>query len=708
MKKLLSIFISIILVLSVFTGCAKNKDADTISNQPNSTTSESTTNNTNNTSSSNDTTKEASNANTETQGSTEENKDTQGGTNENSNTNVTTSSSTSNKNTGGTGSKSVSKPAEKPVNTTKPTPAPIKTLSLEDVLNKAVLYLEKNAAAKDYKISDWDAIGLKILGKELNSNYIENKGETLGKELDNYYMTDYARTILGVMAAGYDPNNFQGIDLISVVKNSMNEDGKFKDTIEGGEDLVNCHVWSMIALEGAGADYDREKALKYLEGKQNKDGGFYIFAPYPDSDVDFTAMSVIALTMAGRDSKAPTVANALNYLKGKLVDMEKDSKLETAETLSVILEAIVAAGDDVNNYKINGRNIADELLTFSDATGGFKHLKTGIVNEIASRQAVTALGFYKNNKNMYGELKFEKGSFFAGENKEVPVVKIHNAYYDVKAGTAEFEALTENLDEISIGITNSKDSYRDVIKPENGIVKISKTLPDSEYDIIIKGTKGGNIVYIYNTRLERISEKITASVRIESYDKNLLNNNISAGNARVFDYDGTAYAQSKVSAYSFVMEALNNMGINSNVSYSYGAPFITSINNIAGGKFGGWDGWMYFVNGIDPGVGMTDAEVRAGDEVLVYYGDWGIKPLQINLPETASMGQNIEVIVKAEDKAVENAVVWANGKKYTTDSNGSVTIAINESGSFEVYAEKLDEKGKPLYVRSVKKAIVIK
>ncbi|MDF2674467.1 MAG: surface/cell-adhesion protein [Clostridiales bacterium] len=691
MKKLISIFISIILVLSVFTGCAKDKAVD----------EQSATNNAENITSSNKTTKEATSENTETsvkeeQSSTDQNTNTQSTTTDTSKTNTSSSSNNS------------SKPAEKPTNTVKPTPASTNSVNLDDVLNKAVFYLEKNAAAKDYKISDWDAIGLKILGQQLDSKYIMNKGETLGKEIDNYYMTDYARTILGVIVAGYDPRNFQGIDLVSVIKNSVTEDGKFKDTIKGGEDLVNCHVWSMIALEASGTDYDREKALKYLEGKQNKDGGFYIFAPYPDSDADFTAMSVLALTMAGRDSKSPAVSNALNYLKGKLADMEKDPTLQTAETLSVILEAIVAAGDDVKSYKINGKNIADELLTFREADGGFKHLKTGSVNEIASRQVVTALGFYKNNKNMYKELKFEKGNFYAGENKELPAVKIHNAYYDVKSGTAEFKALVENLDEVSIEILSGKDSYRDILKPVNGIAQLSKQLPDSEYDIIIKGTREGNVVYLYSTKLEKVNEKITASVRIESYDKNVLyNKDVTTGNVKVFDYDGASYTQGKVTVYSFVMKALNSMGIKSNVSYSYGAPFIASINDIAGGKFGGWDGWMYFVNGVDPGVGMTDLEVKAGDEILVYYGDWGIKPLEITLPGTASKVQTIEVSVKADGKGVA-ADVWVNGKKYITDANGILTLTIDEVGSLEVYAEKLDEKGKPMYVRSVKKVIVVK
>ncbi len=709
MKKIISIFISIILVLSVFTGCAKNKDVNTTSNEQSSTNTQSTTNNTNNTTVSNETTKEATNdstQNTETtvdkpQSSAEQNTNTQSTTTDNSKTLASSSSNNSSKN--------ISKPAEKPTNTVKQTPAPANTVNLDDVLNKAVLYVEKNAAAKDYKISDWDAIGLKISRRQLDSKYIEYKGETLGKEIDNYYMTDYARTILGVMSAGYDPNNFQGIDLVSIIKNSVLEDGKFKDTIKGGEELVNSHVWSMIALEASGATYDRERALKYLEGKQNKDGGFYIFAPYPDSDVDFTAMSVLALTMAGRDSKSLAVSNALNYLKGKLAEMEKDPKIETSETLSVILEAIVSAGENVNNYKIYGKNIVDELLTFIDTTGGFKHLKTGSVNDIATRQVVTALGFYKNNKNMYKELKFTKNNFFTGKYDVVTFMKIHNAFYDVKDGTVEFEAITENIDEVNIEITNGKDSFTEVLKPEFGLVKISKSLPESEYEIIIKGTRGGNVVYIYSTRLEMVNEKTTASVRIESYDKNVLYDKaVTTGNIRVFDFDGTAYTQGKISAYSFVMRALNSMAIKSNVSYSYGAPFIASIDDIAGGKFGGWDGWMYFVNGKDPGVGMTDVEVKAGDEILVYYGDWGIKPLNITLPETASKSQNIEIAVRAEDNAVENAAVWVNGKKYITDTNGTAIITFDEVGSFEIYAEKLDDNGKPLFVRSVKKVIVVK
>jgi hypothetical protein len=57
---------------------------------------------------------------------------------------------------------------------------------------------------------------------------------------------------------------------------------------------------------------------------------------------------------------------------------------------------------------------------------------------------------------------------------------------------------------------------------------------------------------------------------------------------------------------------------------------------------------------------------------------------------------------------VENAAVWVDGKKYITDKNGIVTITIDELGTLEVYAEKLDTNGKPLFVRSAKKVIVVK
>lgn len=588
--------------------------------------------------------------------------------------------------------------------------------NIESVINEAVNYLKLKAAQNGYRIGDWDAITFSTAGKDINSSdfkkdgmgYIEYRAEAISKEIDKYYLTDYARTMLGVISAGYDPASFQGINLEAIIENAVTEEGKFKDTIEGGNELLNCHVWSMIALESAHETYDRQKAVKYIESKQNPDGGFYIFTQYPISDVDFTAMTVVALTMAGQDKNSPSVSKALGYLKSQLKQYEKNTSYESVETLATILQAAVCSKDDISTYKIKDKNIVDEILSFRNTDGGFRHLKTGPSNDISTRQALTALEFYKNNKNMYLSFNYKKGNYYA-KSTELSIFILQNAFYDKEAGTVEVTGRVKNIDEVIIEISDGTKTYTEMLNPENGFVSLKKSLPQSNYGVIIKCKKSGDIVNIYNNSIENINNKIKAYVRIEGIDKTIVKKcKILLGNKKVYDYNGIPYNTGKISAYAFVIKSLADNFIESSVNYSWGAPFISAIDAISGGKFGGWDGWMYLINGKDPSSGMADVEIKDGDDILVYYGDWGIRPLSVTVPAEVQAGHDFNVVVKSDEKFVKEASVIINGQKYTTDENGTVKIKIDYPGVFEIYAEKNDSNGKPLYIRSERYNITIK
>ena len=57
------------------------------------------------------------------------------------------------------------------------------------------------------------------------------------------------------------------------------------------------------------------------------------------------------------------------------------------------------------------------------------------------------------------------------------------------------------------------------------------------------------------------------------------------------------------------------------VGTSYGGRFVESINGVEGKKSEGWD-WLYFVNGIDPGVGAADTTLHSGDREWWDYRYW--------------------------------------------------------------------------------------
>jgi len=67
--------------------------------------------------------------------------------------------------------------------------------------------------------------------------------------------------------------------------------------------------------------------------------------------------------------------------------------------------------------------------------------------------------------------------------------------------------------------------------------------------------------------------------------------------------------------------ALNALRRSAKVGTSYGGRFVESINGVEGKKSDGWD-WLYFVNGIDPGVGAADTTLHAGDREWWDYRYW--------------------------------------------------------------------------------------
>ncbi|MHB8961658.1 MAG: DUF4430 domain-containing protein [Saccharofermentanales bacterium] len=118
--------------------------------------------------------------------------------------------------------------------------------------------------------------------------------------------------------------------------------------------------------------------------------------------------------------------------------------------------------------------------------------------------------------------------------------------------------------------------------------------------------------------------------------------------------------------------------------------FISDINGDASGSFGGWDGWLFKVNGAEPAVGIPDYPIIAGDEILLYYGDpYGVG---MQFPEADLSGLGTGVItftsrdttfdaeynpVTTTNPVAGATVTWYTGTEtttYTTDASGEITI----------------------------------
>lgn len=138
--------------------------------------------------------------------------------------------------------------------------------------------------------------------------------------------------------------------------------------------------------------------------------------------------------------------------------------------------------------------------------------------------------------------------------------------------------------------------------------------------------------------------------------------------------------------------------------------YITSVNDISSGKFGGWDGWYFAVNGESPSEGIDTFVLANGDSLVLYYGGY---PCQIPYADTSKLNSDGIISFKSNDteydeswnpSVVENPVVDAqvtvNGDKYTTDKNGEVTIPADKlANELSVQIDKKDSSNAPAVLR---------
>lgn len=487
-------------------------------------------------------------------------------------------------------------------------------ISAEVAIDGGTKWLNTKIATGDYKINDWYVVALSLAGKDINADsykkdgkgYIDFKKENISSiATTSSAITIYSKNIMGLMAAGYDPSYFEGHDLLQEISRR----------VEKGDDTVIGEAWGMIALSAAGADFNKIDAIRNIETKQNKDGGYGWIAG-ATSDVDTTAMVTYALNMCGRDKNTTSIKKSLGFIKKSLKDMEKVKSKENVESLDQVLMAVIACGEKLDSYKLNGNNLVNEIIGFRASDGGFKHVVNGTSNEISTYQTIIALEFYKNNKNMYSKLK---------------------------------------------------DNEKNSLAP------------------------------------------ISGNIRIEGPDKTIITKTITLNNRIVFDNNGIAFDTKKISAYAFLANALNGNGIPSHADYSYGAPYISTINNVKGGTFGGWDGWMFLVNGVAPESGMTDVEIKNGDKIVVFYGDFGILPITLDINKDVKVSQSLVIKAIAGGKPLKGVSININGiNSGLTDDNGIVNYKIDKAGVYNIFGENNDKLGKPLNIRSEVTQVTIK
>jgi hypothetical protein len=442
---------------------------------------------------------------------------------------------------------------------------------------------------------DWSNGGDSII------DYLEKNKDSLSSS------TDYSRFILSMVAAGEDPRNVNGTDLIA------NLESFYDGTQFGDPSFLNDDFWAVMALTSAGIDKNDEKiqnATAFIKSNQNEGDKGWSYGVGADSDVDDTAAAIMTLISADESQSSTNITNGLEYMKSKQTSsggFDSWGYGPGAESDSWAIQAIVAAGQDPTgaNWTKEGKNPIDDLLSFQNQDGSFNGSNSAPNSQATSFAIPALLG------------------------KPYPIF--------MEASTSQVYLRIEDQ----------------------------------------------------NSTIWKGWIDIPQSVTIEAYNSGKTYDNIPGNNVlAILD------KASEIASFEY------------QVSDQWYPDMGFYVESIAGHNFEGLSGWLYLINYTSPEVGMDAYEITSSDEILIYWGTLGVRPLRVDVDLTeVAINESFTVTVtyfnesNSEWIPLEGATIHINDE-FITDSEGKATIALTESKVYDIYVEKWGQTTEEQFIRS--------
>ena len=187
-----------------------------------------------------------------------------------------------------------------------------------------------------------------------------------------------ARTLLSAVAAGGDPYNFGGVDLVSTLTITDHNSTTGQYGLEGD---VPTQALAMMAVRASGQTVP-EMATELLKGWQDPSGGWgYAYPCLPENwcfpDVDNTALAMQALIAAGEPITSTSIISATGFLKSQQGDDGGFQSWGTSNANSTAwgIQALITAGQDPagTDWMKNSHTPVSFLLSLQANAGYFEY-----------------------------------------------------------------------------------------------------------------------------------------------------------------------------------------------------------------------------------------------------------------------------------------------------------------------------------------------
>ena len=169
------------------------------------------------------------------------------------------------------------------------------------------------------------------------------------------------------------------------------------------------------------------------------------------------------------------------------------------------------------------------------------------------------------------------------------------------------------------------------------------------------------------------------SIRVEAPDKTIIEGK-----------------ETGTTAYEVLEKVLKKNNISLEAEDSQYGKFLKGISGINSGKFGGYDGWLYYIkNGTKveaASVSIDNYKLNKGDNIVVYYGNFDtpyINTIDFN-KEIIKENESFEMIFSFKNfdytsnkevvQPIKNAKVTIDDKEYITNSEGKIVVEALSKG----------------------------
>lgn len=200
-----------------------------------------------------------------------------------------------------------------------------------------------------------------------------------------------SRAVMMAKALAADPRAIGGKNLVAALLGTQDKaTGRFGDSLY-------AHAYALLALHNAGEPLPAA-AVELLINEQQEAGGWAMLGGDEVADTNTTSLAVQALLAAGEE---PAAKKAIAYFKGVQnpdggFPWQNPSPYGTdtdANSTAVVLQTLVALGEDLANWAPEGASPVDALLGLWDAESGAYNWQLAMpgANVLATAQAVQAL-----------------------------------------------------------------------------------------------------------------------------------------------------------------------------------------------------------------------------------------------------------------------------------------------------------------------------